>query len=121
MAVTFDATGFSLSSFGIGGTGGTPFCPATTTKDFRLDAFAVSRNTVFGEGWPDEVPEAEDPMPESGNESRFEGGDGDGLRDAVICVFNVGSRVVFIGAANFFSNDEALRVGRGSSSLTMIV
>ena len=47
---TFDVTFFSLSSLGIGGTGGTPFCPATTTSDFRLDAFVASRNIVFGEG-----------------------------------------------------------------------
>jgi hypothetical protein len=35
---------FSLSSFGMGGTGGTPFCPPTTTKDFRFeDLLAASR------------------------------------------------------------------------------
>ena len=48
--VTFTVTFFSLSSFGIGGTGGTPFCPAITTSDFRLEAFVASRKIVLGEG-----------------------------------------------------------------------
>jgi hypothetical protein len=118
----FDAIFFSLISFGIGGTGGTPFCPATTMRDFRLDAFVASRKIVFGEGWPDDiVPDADDPIPESRNESRFEGGDGDGVLEGVVCVFNVGSRVAFNGAANFFSNVDEVSVGRGSSSLVMIV
>ena len=35
---------FSLNSFGMGGTGGTPFCPPTTTRDFRFeDLLAASR------------------------------------------------------------------------------
>jgi len=46
----------------------------------RRDAFAASRKTVFGEGCPEDiVPEADDPIPESRNESRFDGGDGDGV------------------------------------------
>ena len=67
------------------------------------------------------VPDADDPIPESRNESRLEGGDGEGVLEAVVCVFNIGSLVAFIGAANFFSNKEAVSVGSGSSSLTMMV
>jgi hypothetical protein len=117
----FEAIFRSLSSLGIGGTGGTPFWPATTTSDFRREAFAVSRKTVLGEGWPEElVPEADDPSPESGKESRLEVGDGeDALEDDRVCGFKVGSRVIADDAA-FFSNEEA-RPGRGSSSLTMMV
>jgi hypothetical protein len=33
----------SESSFGIGGTGGTPFCPPTTIRDFRLEDLVASR------------------------------------------------------------------------------
>jgi len=47
---TLDAIVRSLSSFGIGGTGGTPFCPGSTIKDFRREALAASRKTVLGEG-----------------------------------------------------------------------
>jgi hypothetical protein len=77
---------------------------------------------VFGDGWPDDivVPEAEDPIPESGRESRFDGGDGDGVLDVVVCVFRVDSRAAVIGAANFFSKAEAVRAGSGSSSLTIM-
>ena len=119
---TFAATFLSLISLGIGGTGGTPFCPATTTRDFRREDFAASRNSVFGEGWPDDiVPEADDPIPESLRESRFDVGDGEGVLDPGFEFFKVGRRVEFIGTANFFSNVDAVRVGRGSSSLTMMV
>jgi len=112
----------SLISLGMGGTGGTPFCPATTTRDFRREDFAASRNTVFGEGWPEDiVPEADDPIPESRSESRLDVGDGEGVLDGGFGFFRVGRRVEFIGVANFFSKVEAVRVGRGSSSLTMMV
>jgi len=67
------------------------------------------------------VPEADDPIPESRRESRFEGGDGDGVLDAVLCTFKVDSRAMFMGASTFFSKAEAVSVGSGSSSLTMIV
>jgi hypothetical protein len=120
--VDLEAIFFSLSSLGILGTGGTPFCPATTTRDFLLDAFVVSRKIVFGEGWPEDVvPDAEEPMPESGKESRLEVGDGDdALEDGCVCVFMVGSRVVFVDTTGFLSV-EAERLGKGSSSLTMMV
>jgi hypothetical protein len=114
---------FSLSSFGRGGTGGTPFCPATTTRDFRLEDFEASRKTEFGDGCPEEfVPEAEDPKPESRSESRLDVGDGEGVLDDVcVCGRSDGSRVVATGAISFFSNVDADKVGRGSSSLTIIV
>lgn len=119
---TFAAIFLSLISLGMGGTGGTPFCPATTTRDFLREDFAASRNTVFGEGWPEDiVPEADDPIPESRRESRFDVGEGEGVLDGGFEFFRVGSRVVFMGAANFFSNIDAVSVGRGSSSLTMMV
>lgn len=119
---TFAVMFFSLISLGMGGTGGTPFCPATTTRDFRREDFAASRNTVFGDGWPEDiVPDADEPIPESRSESRLDGGEGEGVLDGGFEVFSVGSRVVFIGAANFFSKVDAVRVGRGSSSLTMMV
>jgi len=78
---------------------------------------------VLGEGWPEDivVPEAEEPIPESGRESRFDGGEGEGVLDVlVLCVFRVDRRAGFIGAANFFSKAEAVRAGSGSSSLTII-
>jgi hypothetical protein len=40
----------SERSFGKGGTGGTPFCPPTTMRDFRLDDLVASRKRVLGEG-----------------------------------------------------------------------
>jgi hypothetical protein len=81
---TLDVMLLSLNSLGSGGTGGTPFCPATTTSDFRLEDFEASRNTEFGDGCPEEfVPEAEEPKPESPNESRFEVGDGEGVLEDV--------------------------------------
>lgn len=89
----------------------------------RRDAFAASRKTVLGDGCPEElVPEAEEPMPESRKESRFDGGDGDGVLDEV-CVwgFKFGGRVACDGKAVFFSYSEAVKLGIGSSSLTMIV
>lgn len=50
MVLTLDGTLISLSSLGIGGTGGMPCRPGSTMRDFRLDAFVASRKTVFGEG-----------------------------------------------------------------------
>lgn len=77
---------------------------------------------MLGDGWPDDivVPDAEDPIPESGSESRFDGGEGEGVLDGMICVFRVDSRAAVIGAANFFSKAEDVRAGSGSSSLTIM-
>jgi len=33
---------FSLNAFGMGGTGGTPFCPPTTTRDFLFEDLLVA-------------------------------------------------------------------------------
>jgi hypothetical protein len=120
--VVFEEIVLSDNSLGIGGTGGTPFCPIVTTRDFRLEVLLVSRYTVLGEGWPDEdVPEVDDPIPESVIESRFDVGDGEGVREPVVLGFNVGNLVIDVEVVNFFSKLDAVKLGRGSSSLTMIV
>jgi hypothetical protein len=66
------------------------------------------------------VPEAEDPIPESGSESRLEVITGDGVREVVRgTVRTVGVLVEILETVNFFSKVEAVREGNGSSSGTM--
>jgi hypothetical protein len=66
------------------------------------------------------VPEAEEPIPESGRESRLEANEGEGLRE-LDCgtVRTVGGLVELVGDVNFFSKAEVVRLGTGSSSGTM--
>jgi hypothetical protein len=53
------------------------------------------------------VPETDDPMPESGRESRLEVGEGEDAReDDRVCGFKVGSRVVLVDRETFFSKDD---------------
>jgi len=64
------------------------------------------------------VPEADDPIPESGSESRLEVGEGDGLREDGWAFTTL---IELAGGMNFLSNEDTVNVGRGSSSGTMIL